>query len=135
VYAAVRLLSAVKDKFGVDVPASMLYGDTARLDDVIQFLRTQSSSVAPPTSPSSSPRAESASSPPHGLIDWEAEATLPDDIRPNLSLAPSTSSSTSSPTKRVLLTGATGFLGAFLLAELLDQDEDTLVRTDRLSLH
>ncbi|WP_052385183.1 non-ribosomal peptide synthetase [Streptomyces sp. NRRL F-2890] len=44
--------------------------------------------------------------------DLTAEVTLPEDIRPN---------GTPQPARAVFLTGATGFLGAFLLRELLDR--------------
>ena len=100
--SAVRLLSAMKEKFGVEVPAAMLYGDKARLADVIQFLQSQPSSF--PSSPSPFL--------PQPVVDWNAEATLPQDIRPS-----ATSSSLPTIPSRALLTGATGFLGAFLLAE------------------
>ncbi|HEX5915034.1 MAG TPA: SDR family oxidoreductase, partial [Rubrobacter sp.] len=44
--------------------------------------------------------------------DLEAEAVLDSEIRPN-------DASTASRLERVLLTGATGFLGSFILSELL----------------
>ncbi|MBF2002244.1 MAG: thioester reductase domain-containing protein [Synechococcales cyanobacterium M58_A2018_015] len=61
-------------------------------------------------------------------IDWAAEAVLDPAIQPAPTWAPS-------PATRILLTGATGFLGTFLLAELLRQTEadiDCLVRADSL---
>ncbi|MEM8722528.1 MAG: thioester reductase domain-containing protein [Cyanobacteria bacterium P01_G01_bin.39] len=56
-----------------------------------------------------------------------ADAVLADSIQPNLSIKPTVNS------KRILLTGATGFVGAFLLSELLQQtaaDIYCLVRAD-----
>lgn len=91
----------MKEKFGIDVPANMLYGPNAQLADVIHFLSSHPDS--------------SSTSPPEGPIDWNAEIVLPEDILPQ------PQSSAPPLPQRVLLTGATGFLGAFLLAELLDQ--------------
>ena len=57
----------------------------------------------------------------------EADAVVDDSIQPNLSLSPILNPN------RILLTGATGFLGAFLLSELLKQtsaDIYCLVRAD-----
>jgi len=51
---------------------------------------------------------------------WEQDRILPDEIRPEGSL-------TETPPQRILLTGATGFLGAFLLNELLQQTEAEIV--------
>jgi hypothetical protein len=129
--AAVRLLSAVKDKFGVEVPAAMLYGESARLDDVIRFLQSHAPASSSKTAsiPSASSLAVPASSSPSfTTVDWDAETTLPDDIVPfSPSSGPLASGKPASSPKRVLLTGATGFLGAFLLAELLEQEDDVLV--------
>ncbi|MEM9090696.1 MAG: thioester reductase domain-containing protein, partial [Cyanobacteria bacterium P01_F01_bin.53] len=55
------------------------------------------------------------------LADWQQDLHLPDEIRP---LSPS--SFPPSPLKDILLTGATGFLGAFLLHELLRQKNATI---------
>src|SRR5208283_4658785 len=49
-------------------------------------------------------------------IDWEAEVELDEAIRVTPELQPPTESPS-----RVLLTGATGFLGAYLLRELIEQ--------------
>ncbi|WP_444545653.1 type I polyketide synthase [Streptomyces termitum] len=49
-------------------------------------------------------------------VDFAAEAVLPDDIRP---AAVSVPAGTAAAPRRVLLTGATGFLGAFLLRDLM----------------
>ncbi|MEW6736530.1 MAG: thioester reductase domain-containing protein, partial [Acidobacteriota bacterium] len=60
-------------------------------------------------------------------IDLSAEAVLDDSIYPELTVDVMTQS-----TARILLTGASGFLGAFLLSELLEQTQAEiycLVRT------
>jgi thioester reductase-like protein len=49
------------------------------------------------------------------IVDWDAECHLPDDIRALQQLPPPLSTSET----LVLLSGAAGFLGSFLLAELL----------------
>ena len=51
-------------------------------------------------------------------INWDAEATLDAEIFPEVP----ESASTSSPEK-ILLTGATGFLGAFILSDLLNHTD------------
>ncbi len=61
-------------------------------------------------------------------LDLWAEATLDQDIRP-----PARRASLAAGTQKMLLTGATGFLGAYLLRELIDQTEAQvccLVRAD-----
>jgi len=52
-----------------------------------------------------------------------AEAALPDDVRPDSTAAPATSG----PYERVLLTGGTGYTGAYLVRELLDRCDADLV--------
>jgi len=52
--------------------------------------------------------------------DWAQDKILPEEIRPE-------GSPTETPPQRILLTGATGFLGAFLLNELLQQTEAEIV--------
>jgi len=60
--------------------------------------------------------------------DWQQDSHLPAEIRPTLSNPGTPTHST----QNILLTGATGFLGAFLLQELLQQTEASihcLIRT------
>ncbi|MGQ0678276.1 MAG: amino acid adenylation domain-containing protein [Actinomycetota bacterium] len=62
-------------------------------------------------------------------VDLVAEAVLPEDIRPGGPVK-------AGPVENVLLTGASGFLGAYLLRELMDQTKATifcLVRAPNLA--
>jgi thioester reductase-like protein len=58
-----------------------------------------------------------------GLADWQQDIHLPEEIRPSLSSA---QLENDTDQHHILLTGATGFLGAFLLYELLQQTKATL---------
>ena len=58
------------------------------------------------------------------LPDWETDRMLPEAIRPAKAL--NDDELTRTP-RRILLTGATGFLGAFLLDELLRQTEAEII--------
>lgn len=65
-------------------------------------------------------------------MDWGAESTLEADIHPE-----DTESAQTLTPRNILLTGATGFLGTFLLSDLLQQTEATiycLVRNGKSSL-
>lgn len=74
-------------------------------------------------------------------IDWKREAVLDDMIYPaatrkaGYSRLRPFSTSTHLPPRRVLLTGATGFLGAFLLSELLKSPETTVFCLVRAANH
>jgi len=62
--------------------------------------------------------------------DWQQDVILPTEIRPSSN---STEKPSSTHTPKILLTGATGFLGAFLLCELIQQTNASiycLVRAD-----
>ena len=75
------------------------------------------------TQPLSPP--EKSSEPPsktdHEIKDWQQDIHLPEEISPAIA-----NTLDQKPAKHILLTGATGFLGAFLLQELLLQTEATL---------
>jgi myxalamid-type nonribosomal peptide synthetase MxaA len=97
---AVRMLASVRDSFGVSVPLRVVFEEPtiAALAAAVRQLRA-GELVSP-----------SASS-----LNLERHVRLAPDIWP-----PSTRDERSTP-DRLLLTGATGFLGAFLLRDLLDR--------------
>ncbi|MBO1351401.1 MAG: thioester reductase domain-containing protein [Hormoscilla sp. GUM202] len=99
----VQLLSQVQDRFGVKFPLHTFFENptVAGMAGALETLRHSNS-----TSPLDGMR----------VRDMLSEATLEPSIR-----AIATLEVASREPKGVLLTGATGFLGAFLLAELLEQ--------------
>ncbi|MFJ3586742.1 thioester reductase domain-containing protein, partial [Streptomyces sp. NPDC090127] len=60
-------------------------------------------------------------------VDFSAEVRLDESIRPSEGFSPAAAARTSEDPRHVLLTGASGFLGAFLLRDLL--------RTTRATVH
>jgi myxalamid-type nonribosomal peptide synthetase MxaA len=103
----VQLLTRIRDAFQVDLPLQVLFAEPtiAGLAEQIELMRQ--GNALPPNSP------------PH--LELTADAILDASITPIHAI----SQSKSEPT-HVLLTGATGFLGAFLLHELLQQSSATI---------
>lgn len=85
--------------------------------DIIALLKGQNSST---TANSHSTGSQQATEP-----DWQQDISLPPEITP-ADITPATSPSVQQTATTVLLTGATGFLGAFLLYELLQQTPATI---------
>lgn len=110
---ATRLVAAALDRFGIELSVLDLFnGPTIEaLADRIEARRAG---------------ADTRSLSPGGLLSeqdsWQRDLVLDDDIRPRASVAKS-----HTPGTRVLLTGATGFVGAFLLRELLRQENCEVV--------
>ncbi|XYH97433.1 amino acid adenylation domain-containing protein [Sorangium sp. So ce1128] len=100
---AVQVLLRVKAVFQVDVPARRLFESptVAGLARAVEEARRQQG------------RGAAAAM---GAVDLRAEAVLDPDIRPRGAAVDA-----SAPPRHVFLTGATGFLGAFLLRDLLEQ--------------
>ena len=93
---SVRLMSRIEDIFQISIPLQVLFDDPSidGLTGVIAAARRQGTDVALTAGPQ---------------IDFHSETLLDAEIRPDTS------------PRAVLLTGGTGFLGAFLLYELLQQ--------------
>jgi amino acid adenylation domain-containing protein/thioester reductase-like protein len=107
---AARLVLRVREVFRVTFPVYVLYESTTLAGFVDAVRRAQEGL----------PFARWAE---EGPAAWQAHARLPDDIRlasepQSIAGAPVGSPATAS---KILLTGATGFLGSFLLRELLTQ--------------
>ncbi|KAJ1513507.1 Carboxylic acid reductase [Coelomomyces lativittatus] len=120
--SAARLVAKVKEEFGVNVPANLLYGEEANLADVVKFLNEHESQrqLASPSSSSQFQPSASASTSSSG-IDWSVETTLPATVIPLPHDDDLKNPTRKKPTseKVFLLTGATGFLGIYLLVEIL----------------
>jgi amino acid adenylation domain-containing protein/thioester reductase-like protein len=101
-----RLLLRVQESFGVDLPAHHVF-TSPRLADlarVLDEMRCADDACAPPPS-----------------LDWACEAVLDPDIVPcGDPVEPG------APLRHVFLTGATGFLGAFLVRDLLRETDAQL---------
>lgn len=97
---AVRLAFRVRETLGVDMPLRGLF-EQPTIAAQAQLINGDAGRQALKASPASA-------------IPWEAEAELAPDIIPRATGRPVVASPAA-----VLLTGATGFLGAFLLRELL----------------
>jgi amino acid adenylation domain-containing protein/thioester reductase-like protein len=105
---AARLVLQVREALRVDFPVYALY-ESGRLRDFVAVVRAAQRGVTAPSAVD-------------GPATWRADATLPLDVRATIrrSLRPLTALQGGLPTgARVLLTGATGFLGAFLLRDLV----------------
>jgi amino acid adenylation domain-containing protein/thioester reductase-like protein len=96
-----QLILKVKETFQVELPLRILF-EAPTIASLVENIQT-------PTT--SSPIGEDT-------VNLKREATLEEDIRPKTPFIPSQYDPTS-----ILLTGATGFLGAFLLYELLQQTQ------------
>jgi amino acid adenylation domain-containing protein/thioester reductase-like protein len=97
---AIQLLFRVRDAFAVDVslPTLLQHPTVGELALAIEVIRA------------------GGSAPDGGHLDLRAEVVLDPTIVPSREVAPPTADAA-----RVLLTGASGFVGRFVLAELLEQ--------------
>ncbi|KAI9175701.1 large subunit of alpha-aminoadipate reductase [Blastocladiella emersonii ATCC 22665] len=108
---ATRLTLQVRRHFGVaDAPLALVF-DHPVLGDMAEHVDALMSVLGPANAPS--PAATGAGA----EFNYAAEAVLPDDIAVP---AASASIPTARP-RHVLVTGATGFLGAFIVAQLVDR--------------
>ena len=117
-----QVVSQVNEKLGVDVPVRMLFEHSTLKDlaDVIDARNTEGGQDGP---------ADHVA-----LVNLDDEVVLDSTIHVSEALAPAVSLNDA---RSVLLTGATGFLGAFLLRDLVQRSRAQvycLVRADDESL-
>lgn len=116
--AAVEFTKALSDKLGRSLDDTLLW-HFASLDALVESLSSTTSSV---TESALTVRPDAG---------FECDAILPEDVRPAFSALPAAEPAT------LLLTGATGFLGAFLLRDLLEHTRARvycLVRAENASV-
>jgi amino acid adenylation domain-containing protein/thioester reductase-like protein len=127
---ATQVVSRVRAEFTIDLPLRKLFeasvlADFAAAVDAAVLAKSGPNRLAPPVSGLSAviepSCAETGAAAAHG-IDWWAEATLD----PKITAAGLPPVRPGNP-RRILLTGATGFLGAFLLDELLRQTDARVI--------
>ncbi|WP_197995981.1 thioester reductase domain-containing protein [Streptomyces buecherae] len=106
-----RMAGQVKEAYGVRVDLRRLFEEPT----VAHLARMVGDQPDVVVSEAASPRGVAAR-------DMAADATLPDDVRPTASALPPASA----PYRTVLLTGGTGYTGAFLLRELLERSTATV---------
>lgn len=98
-----QLLTQVRQRFQVDLALRELY-EAPTVAGLAAMTEAAQRGESQPTKTATS------------QIDWEAEQILDSNIRSDAAvIAPFT------PTQHIFLTGATGFVGAFLLRDLLEQ--------------
>ena len=108
--ATIELAAALEDELGCELPADVLVGCTDARSLAARLARLGVGD------------ARTADDPFDQMV---ADAALPDDIRPaSESVHPDTGLRNA---RTILLTGATGFLGSAILAELLDTSNATIV--------
>jgi fatty acid CoA ligase FadD9 len=115
--SATRILGRIKQQYGVQPPLSMLH-EGASLADLISY--------ATQAIRSSLLRGGDIIAPSSSMIhasELADDAKLPLDIQRLIAAAPEhcATEAIARPVRSVLLTGATGFLGSFLLAEILNR--------------
>eukprot|EP00040_Diaphanoeca_grandis_P023592 m.128593 g.128593 ORF g.128593 m.128593 type:complete len:1288 (+) comp29345_c3_seq1:30-3893(+) len=108
---ATQLTFCLRETLKQDFPLSLLY----KCPSVTALSAALEETMEGPVAPSDVVVEDS------DTIDVKAETTLHESIAPNGKTLPETISG-------VFLTGATGFLGAFLLAELLEKYPKTIIR-------
>lgn len=104
--AAAQMAARVKDAFGVSLSLRRLF-DHPTITELVRMVGSKGGTSAPDVGNSRSLSSE----------DLWAESCLPPDITPQADALPAAQG----PYQRILLTGATGYTGAYLLRELLDR--------------
>lgn len=123
--AATKLVSQIRAKTGVDLPVAKLFeGPTvAAIAAVLDEMRgeTTDSGAARAAAGGAGGGAEAAAYHTSAGVDVSKELQLPEDVRP-----PKTPAHWPTDPRIVFLTGATGFVGSFLLMELLTRTNATV---------
>ncbi|RKH63013.1 thioester reductase domain-containing protein [Corallococcus llansteffanensis] len=109
--AAAQMAARVKEAFGV-APAMRRFFERPTVAHLVRMIGAKTGG---PSSREASPRSLASE-------DLWAEARLPDDVRPDADALPPASA----PYRTVLLTGGTGYTGAYLVRELLDRSDARL---------
>jgi long-subunit acyl-CoA synthetase (AMP-forming)/nucleoside-diphosphate-sugar epimerase/acyl carrier protein len=99
---AVRFANFIQKKYNIALPLKYIMGKTT-LNDVTDFIMNKDMNSIQ-----------------ENTIDWIEEMKLEDDIRPDQSVKLSSVDYNLSTKNNILITGVTGFLGTFLLNNLLD---------------
>ena len=114
---ATKLLNEIKERFKVNVPISMFYNNFASINVIGEYVMKQQQG-----------RDVTVDKPKY---DWISESALPNEVRDAIQANKYEKKKRDGAS--ILLTGATGFVGAFLLNELLEQKENykvyCLIRT------
>ncbi|WP_441249245.1 thioester reductase domain-containing protein [Kitasatospora sp. McL0602] len=113
-----QMAAQVREVYDVRLDLRRMFEDPT----VAQLARMVSSQADPAVTGAGNPRGVSAE-------EMTADAVLPDDVHPEAGALPPATG----PYRSVLLTGGTGYTGAFLLRELLDRSTakvSVLVRAD-----
>jgi len=98
---AVNISNSIQKRFGVEIPVKILFNGTITLRDIAELVNNENFSS-------------------NENVDWLNEVQLPQDLQIPKSDQPFEKLIQLSDKKNILLTGATGFLGVFLLKTLLD---------------
>ncbi|RKH22343.1 NAD-dependent epimerase/dehydratase family protein [Corallococcus praedator] len=109
--AAAQMAARVKEAFGV-APAMRRFFERPTIAELVRMIGAKTGGTS---AHGGSPRSLASE-------DLWAEASLPDDIR----IAPDTLPPATAPYRTVLLTGGTGYTGAYLVRELLDRSDTRL---------
>jgi fatty acid CoA ligase FadD9 len=114
---ATKLLNEIKERFKVEVPISVLYNNAASINAIGEYVMKQQQGQEVKVD---KPK-----------YDWFSESTLPSEVVEAIKSHQYEKKNRDGAS--ILLTGVTGFVGAFLLNELLAQKENhkvfCLIRT------
>ncbi len=114
---AIELTTLIRSQLGIELPISTLM-ENPSLNNLVAVLTEQ---IAPSDSPALEVlEVKEKAARKESQIDLNREATLDDAIHPGNAAA------ATAELNAIFLTGATGFLGAFLLQELLDKTQATV---------